>query len=158
MGTTSYTIEPGSHALHLEREFDAPAAQLLRAHTDPDLLAQWMGPRRLQTKVERLEARDGGRWRFGQWGEDGVEHWFHGVFHGDPSVEDGITQTFEYEGAPGDVLLEKVTFEERDGRTLLRATSVFTSVAARDGMVQAGMSEGVEDGYARLDELLARES
>ncbi|MFL6099558.1 MAG: SRPBCC domain-containing protein [Actinomycetales bacterium] len=156
MGTTTYTIEPGSHALHLEREFDAPAETLLRAHTDPELLAQWVGPRRLQTKVEHLEARDGGRWRFGQWGEDGVEHWFHGVFHGDPSVEHGIHQTFEYEGTPGEVLLERLTFEEHDGRTLLRATSVFTSVEARDGMVAAGMQEGAEDGYARLDELLER--
>jgi uncharacterized protein YndB with AHSA1/START domain len=156
MGTTSYTIEPGSHALHLEREFEASAEQLLHAHTDPDLLAQWIGPRRLQTKVERLDPHDGGRWRFGQWGEDGVEHWFHGVFHGEPSVAGGITQTFEYEGTPGEVLLERLTFEERDGRTVLRATSVFTSVEARDGMVAAGMQEGVEDGYARLDELLER--
>jgi uncharacterized protein YndB with AHSA1/START domain len=156
MGTTTYTIEPGSHALHLEREFDAPAELLLRAHTEPDLLAQWIGPRRLQTRVERLEPRDGGRWRFGQWGEDGVEHWFHGVFHGDPSVENGIRQTFEYEGAPGQVMLETQTFHERDGHTLLRATSVFSSVEARDGMVAAGMQEGTEDGYARLDELIER--
>jgi uncharacterized protein YndB with AHSA1/START domain len=155
MGTTTYTIEPGSHALHLEREFDAPAELVLRAHTDPELLAQWIGPRRLQTRVERLEARDGGRWRFGQWGEDGVEHWFHGVFHGDPSVEGGIRQTFEYEGAPGDVLLETVTFEEHDGRTLLRATSVFSSIEARDAMVTSGMESGVEEGYAKLDELIA---
>jgi uncharacterized protein YndB with AHSA1/START domain len=156
MGTTTYTIEPGSHALHMEREFDAPAELLLRAHTEPELLAQWMGPRRLQMRVERLEPRDGGRWRFVHWGEDGVEHWFHGVFHGDPSVEGGIRQTFEYEGTPGEVLLESLTFDEHDGRTTLRATSVFTSVEARDGMVEAGMKEGTEDGYARLDELIER--
>ena len=90
------------------------------------------------------------------WGEDGVEHWFHGVFHGDPSVEGGIRQTFEYEGTPGEVLLESLTFDEHDGRTTLRATSVFTSVEARDGMVEAGMKEGTEDGYARLDELIER--
>jgi uncharacterized protein YndB with AHSA1/START domain len=156
MGTTTYTIEPGSHVLQVEREFDASAEVLLRAHTDPGLLAQWLGPRRLQMRVERLEARDGGRWRFVHWGEDGTEHWFHGVFHGDPSVEGGITQTFEYEGTPGRVLLERVTFEERDGRTTLRGTSVFTSVQDRDGMVAAGMQEGTEDGYARLDELIQR--
>jgi uncharacterized protein YndB with AHSA1/START domain len=158
MGTTNYTVEPGSHALHLERVFDAPAELLLQAHTDPELLVQWLGPRRLQTRVERLEAHDGGRWRFVQWGEDGTEHWFHGVFHGDPSVDGGITQTFEYEGAPGQVLLEHVSFDEQDGRTTLRATSVFTTVEARDAMIASGMESGVEDGFARLDELVERMS
>src|SRR5580765_5114615 len=146
MGTTTYIIEPGSHLLQTEREFDAPA----------ELLVQWLGPRRLQMRVERLEARDGRRWRFVHWGEDGTEHWFHGVFHGDPSVADGIRQPFEYEGTPGEVLLESLTFDEHDGRTTLRATSVFTSVEARDGMIAAGMKEGTEDGYARLDELIER--
>src|SRR5580765_4390250 len=156
MGTTTYIIEPGSHLLQTEREFDAPAELLLRAHTDPELLVQWLGPRRLQMRVERLEPRDGGRWRFVHWGEDGTEHWFHGVFHGDPSVENGIRQTFEYEGTPGQVLLQTVTFEERDGRTLLRGRSVFTTVEDRDGMLGAGMREGTEDSYARMDELISR--
>ncbi len=156
MSTTQMTVEPGSHALHLTREFDAPAALVLRAHTEPELMAQWLGPRRLTTRFDRLEARDGGRYRFVQWGEDGTEHAFHGVFHGDPSVEDGIRQTFEYEGSPGDVAFETMHFDEHDGRTTLRVTSVFASVAARDGMISAGMETGAEEGYAKLDELLAR--
>jgi uncharacterized protein YndB with AHSA1/START domain len=156
MSTTQLTVEPGSHALHITREFDAPAALLLRAHTEPELMAQWLGPRRLTTRFDRLEARDGGRYRFVQWGEDGTEHAFHGVFHGDPSVEDGIRQTFEYEGVPGEVSFQTLAFEEHEGRTTLRATSVFTSVEARDGMVASGMETGVQEGYQRLDELIRR--
>jgi uncharacterized protein YndB with AHSA1/START domain len=155
-GTTTYVVEPGSHALEMTREFNAPAAALLRAHTEPELLVQWLGPRRLQTRVERLEARDGGRWRLVQWGEDGREHWFHGVFHGDPSVERGIRQTFEYEGAPDQVLFQTLLFDEHDGRTTLRAIAVFPSVEGRDAMISSGMQEGTEDGYAKLDELLER--
>ena len=156
MGTTTYTAEPGSHAMRLERDFDAPAELLLRAHTDPELLVQWLGPRRLKMRVERLEPRDGGRWRYVHWGDDGVEHWFHGVFHGDPSVEGGIRQTFEYEGGPGQVAFETMTFDERDGRTTLRGISVFVTVEARDAMLASGMEEGTEDSFARLDELIAR--
>jgi hypothetical protein len=39
-------------------------------------------------------------------------------------------------------------------RTRLIAQSVFQSVADRDGMMQSGMEEGVNDSYDRLDELL----
>ncbi len=42
------------------------------------------------------------------------------------------------------------------GRTKLIAQSVFQSVADRDGMMQSGMEEGVNDSYDRLDELLER--
>ena len=59
MSTTQMTVEPGSHALQLTREFDAPAALLLRAHTEPELLAQWLGPRRLHDPVR--PARGAGR-------------------------------------------------------------------------------------------------
>ncbi len=158
MGTTELTVEPGSHALHITREFDAPADMLFRAHTEAELMAQWIGPRRLSTRFDRLEARDGGRWRFVQWGEDGTEHAFHGVFHGDPSVDGGIRQTFEYEGVPGEVSFETLTFEEHEGRTTLHATSVFTSVEARDGMIAAGMEGGMNEGYDRLDELLSAQA
>ena len=54
-----------------------------------------------------------------------------------------------------EVALETLTFEERNGKTLARTNSVFQSVEARDGMVQAGMEYGVKEGYERLDELLA---
>ncbi len=42
------------------------------------------------------------------------------------------------------------------GRTKLIAQSVFQSVADRDGMMQSGMEEGVNESYDRLDELLER--
>ena len=80
---------------------------------------------------------------------------FHGVFHGDPSP-DGIVQTFEYEGMPGHVSMDTVTFEERDGKTVVRTNSLFQSIEDRDGMVESGMADGMSEGYDRLDELLAR--
>jgi uncharacterized protein YndB with AHSA1/START domain len=81
---------------------------------------------------------------------------FHGVFHGEPSP-DRITQTFEFDGAPGHVSLETVAFEERDGRTLVRNHSVYQSIAARDAMVASGMEQGLSEGFERLDALLARQ-
>ena len=63
-------------------------------------------------------------------------------------------QTFQYEGALPS--LQAVTFEEREGRTIVRTTAAYLSVEERDAMVEAGMSQGVNEGYSRLDELLGR--
>jgi uncharacterized protein YndB with AHSA1/START domain len=154
MSSTEITAEPGMPQIVVTREFDAPRELLFRAHTDPELLAQWLGPRRLAMTVQQLEPRDGGRWRFTHHDTDGADYVFHGVFHGTPSV-DGIVQTWEYTGAPGHVQLETATFEDLGaGRTRLRVNSVFQSVADRDAHVAAGMEHGVRDGMERLTELL----
>jgi uncharacterized protein YndB with AHSA1/START domain len=155
MGTTRVTAEPGLPYIDLSREFDAPPDVLFRAHTDPELLVQWLGPRRLIMTVDRYDVRDGGAWRYTHRDVDGAEYRFHGVFHGTPSP-DGIVQTFEFEGAPGHVSLDSLTFEERDGRTWVHIHSVHQSVESRDAMIASGMESGLNEGYARLDELIAR--
>jgi uncharacterized protein YndB with AHSA1/START domain len=147
--------EPGVPQVETSREFDAPRELVFRAFTEPDLLARWLGPRRYQMEVERYEVRDGGRWPYIHRGEDGTEYGFHGVFHGDPSP-DQMVQTFEFEGAPGQVSLDTATLEERDGKTIVRTNSVFRSVEARDAMVSAGMADGMREGYERLDDVVAR--
>ena len=84
----------------------------------------------------------------------GNEFGFRGVVHGEASP-DGIVQTFEVEGAPGHVSMDTATFEDKDGKTIVRTNSVFQSVQARDGMVDAGMASGMREGYERLEEVLA---
>jgi uncharacterized protein YndB with AHSA1/START domain len=158
MARTQITAEPGQSHIIIEREFDAPKELLFRAHTDPDLLAQWLGPRGYTMVVEQYDARDGGIWRYIHRDADGTEYGFHGVFHGTPSL-DGIVQTFEYEGAPGHVSLETLLFEELPGgRTRLRNNAVYQSVADRDALIESGMETGVNEGYERLDELIARQA
>jgi uncharacterized protein YndB with AHSA1/START domain len=154
MGTTHITAEPGVPFIDVSREFDAPRELVYRAFTEPDLLVQWLGPRKYEMIIDRYDVRDGGTWRYIN--RDGEAEWaFHGVFHGKPSL-DGITQTFEFEGAPGNVALDAVTFEDAGGRTVVRTHSVYQSMAARDAMVAGGMAEGMNDGFDRLDELLAK--
>lgn len=63
-------------------------------------------------------------------------------------------RTFEYEGWPGQVSLEQVTFTERDGRTTVHAVSAYLSVQARNAMIESGMGKGVTEGYEQLDELI----
>lgn len=153
---TRITAEPGKQELFITREFDAPPELVFKAHTDPDLFARWIGPRGLTTSIEKFEPVSGGRWRFVQKDKDGNEYAFHGIFH-EVSPE-RLIQTFEFEGLPesGHVTLETMRLEALpNGRTRLTAQSVFQSVADRDGMIQSGMERGINEGYERLDELLA---
>ena len=154
MGETRITAEPGVPQIVMTREFDAPAKTVFRAFTEPDLLVRWLGPRRLTMTIDRWDVRDGGTWRYVHAEEDGTEHGFHGVFHGTPSP-DQIVQTFEYEGYPGHVSLDTASFEDRGGTTVVHMNSVFQSTEDRDGMLQSGMESGLNEGFERLDELLA---
>ena len=154
---TTFTIEPGRQELFMSREFDAPVELLYRAYTDPGLVFQWMGPADLKSEVEVYDVRPGGRWRYVSVAPDGSRYGFHGVFH-DVTPNERLIQTFEFEGLPesGHVTLDTARFESLPGnRSRLLAQSVFQSVEDRDGMVAAGMSGGVIEGFARLDEVLA---
>jgi uncharacterized protein YndB with AHSA1/START domain len=157
MGTTHILAEPGQPFIDIEREFGAPPELMFRVHVDPELLVQWLGPAKYAMRVDRLEVRDGGSWRYVNTDAAGNEFGFRGVFHGEPSA-DGITQTWEYEGWPGHVSLERLTFEERGSGTVLRIHAVYQSVADRDGLIASGMEGGMNEGYARLDALLARQA
>ena len=148
------TAEPGVPQVFTERTFDASRELVFRAFVEPDLLVQWLGPRQYTMTIDRFDARDGGSYRYVHADDAGNAFGFHGVFHGEPSP-DGFVQTFEFEGAPGHVSMDTLTLEERDGKTTVRTNSVFQSVEARDAMVQSGMAEGMNDGYDRLEELVA---
>ena len=155
MGETQITAEPGIPQFQMTREFDAPRELLFRAYTDPELLVQWLGPRRLSMRVERYDARHGGEWRYIHSDDEGNDYGFRGVFHGTPSVE-GIVQTWEFEGAPGHVHLETASFEEHDGGTRLVLNAVYPSVESRDADLTHGMESGARESLDRLDELVAK--
>ena len=155
MSRTRIDAPAGVPFIDVEREFDAPRDLVFRAFTEPDLLVQWLGPRKYAMEIDHYDVRAGGSWRYVNRDDAGNEWGFHGVFHGDPSP-DGFTQTFEFEGAPGNVALDRLVLTEHDGRTTVHTHSVYQSLAARDAMVAGGMAEGMNDGFDRLDELLGR--
>lgn len=152
---TEATIDadPELPVIRITRDFRASPAQLFAAHTDPALFARWVGPDRLSTRIVVWEARDGGEWRY--IAADGAdEYGFRGCFH--TVRDDLIVQTFTFEGAPDEVSLETLRFEDLgDGRTRLHAQSLVDSMASRDAWLRSGMEVGVNEGYAKLDALLA---
>ncbi len=159
MSETIFNVEPGKHAITITRVFDAPRELVFKAYTDPALLPQWWGPRRYTTTVEKMEVRPGGIWRFiqreAQGGISSEQFGFHGVYHEVKSPE-RLVYTFEFEGMPGHVSLETVTFEDLGGKTKVTDLVVFQTVEDRDGMVQSGMKSGTVESHERFEELLVR--
>jgi uncharacterized protein YndB with AHSA1/START domain len=153
MTETAVEADPKVPIIRLTRDFAATPEQLFRAHTDPDLFARWVGPRALATRIDQWDARSGGSFRFVS-SRDGEEFAFRGCFH--EIRPDRIVQTFTYEGDPDGVALETLWFEDLgNGHTRLRTQSVVDSFESRDGWLKSGMETGVNEGYAKLMELIA---
>ncbi len=153
---TEIVVDPDVPLVRIMREFDAPVEKVFRAHVDPELFVQWLGPRDLTMAIDRFDCRTGGSYRYTHSRGDEV-YGFIGSFH---EVRDNelIVQTFTFEGMPDAVALERLVLEDLgDGRTRLTATSLVDSFADRDAFVASGMEVGVREGYERLDELLARD-
>ncbi len=145
--------EPGKQEIIITFVFDAPRDLVFETVTDPKLLPRWWGPKRFTTTVDRMEVRPGGVWRFVQRDADGNQFAFSGVYHAIVPPQ-RLVYTFEFEGMPGHVLLETVTFEEQDVRTKMMIRDVFQSVEDRDGMLKSGMEEGAAETMDRFAELL----
>ncbi|MCR6487650.1 SRPBCC family protein [Amycolatopsis sp. OK19-0408] len=150
--STTITAAPGTPFIEITREFAAAPEQVLRAHTDPDLVVRWLGPHGMEMEILEFDARSGGGYHYVH-RDDRGEYRFRGVFH--TVSEDRIIQTFEFEGAPGEVTLESMTLIDLGGRTRIEGRSVFPSVEARDAAIESGMSAGITQSYERLDAVLA---
>ena len=135
-----------------QRDFDAPVAAVFRAHAEPDLVKQWLGPHGYEMDIEQYDFVSGGRYRYVHRTDEG-DYGFHGVFHV-VRENDFAIQTFEYEGFPDVVSIESLRFEDLgDRRTRLHVHAVYPTLEARDGMVRSGMETGMSQGYDRLDKL-----
>jgi uncharacterized protein YndB with AHSA1/START domain len=151
---TEITADPEVPLVRIIREFDAPPEKVFRAHTDPELVVRWLGPRRTEMRIDHWDCRTGGSYRYVHT-SGGDEFGFHGCFH-EVRPSELVVQTFTFEGVPDGVALERLVLEEvGDGRTRLTATSLVDSFEARDAVLASGMEVGVREGYERLDELLA---
>ena len=58
------TAPEGVPFIDFEREFDAPVEAVFRAHAEPDLIKQWLGPHGYEMKIEHYDFRTGGGYRY----------------------------------------------------------------------------------------------
>ena len=148
--------DPTVPVIRITRDFAGTPEQLFRAHTDPEIFVRWVGPDSTSSRIDHWDARSGGSFRYvATHGDD--EHGFRGCFH--EVRPDRIVQTFTYEGQPDSVALGTLWFEDLgNGRARLHTQSLVDSFEARDMFLASGMEVGVNDGYAKLDEMLGQGS
>jgi uncharacterized protein YndB with AHSA1/START domain len=146
---------PTDTQILIEREFDAPPHLVYRAYTEPDLVKRWWTAGRGEMTVAEIDLRVGGRWRYAMSTPDGAEVAFHGEYR---EIVQGerIVSTEVYEAVPDAAALDTVTFEERDGGTLLTILVEHQRKEHRDAHVESGMEEGLQDALDLL-ERVARE-
>jgi uncharacterized protein YndB with AHSA1/START domain len=152
---TATLTTPTEREIRVERVFDAPRDRVFAVYTDPELIPEWWGPHDTTTVVDRMDVRAGGGWRFVVRSSDGTETGFRGTYR-EVTPPERIVQTFEWEGMPGHVSVETATLEDLGDRTKVTTTSIFHTTEERDGMLASGMEGGMNETYARLDDLLAR--
>jgi uncharacterized protein YndB with AHSA1/START domain len=144
---------PGDREIRVERVFNASRERVWRAYTEPTLIAQWWGRGRKMT-VERMEVKPGGRWRFVVEGEFGVQG-FEGRYR-EVTAPERLVQTFEWDGAPGHVVLETIQLIDLgNGQTRVVNSSLTHTPEERNDIIRSGMQKGVEESFAALDRLLA---
>jgi uncharacterized protein YndB with AHSA1/START domain len=144
---------PSDREIVTARVFDAPRALVWRALTERDLIARWWG-RGHRLTVERLEVVRGGHWRFVEHAPDG-DHGFEGRYR-EVTPPGRIAMTFGWDGMPGYVSVTTITLEDLgDGRTRIVTNALFHTPEERDGMLEMGMADGLNESYAALDKVLA---
>lgn len=156
-GALSVTL-PSDREILMTRVFDAPRELVFEAHATPEHVRRWWGQHGTTLPVCEIDFRPGGAYRFVQRGPDGAEHGFRGEYR-DIVPPARLVYTFEYEGLPGHIAVETLTFDEADGKTTLTSRMLFDSNDDRDGMLQSGMEDGASQTMDRLAaylELLTR--
>ncbi len=153
-GSFGLVAPPRSREIRVSRVFHASPSEVFRAYVEPPILERWWGPEDLSTTVEKMEPRPGGVWRVVQRDPSGNQFAFHGVYH-EVTPPWRIIETFEFEGIPGYILLETLTFEEVEEGTLLTDQMIFQSIEARDLVLGSGMKETAAATLDRLEGFLA---
>ncbi|MBH0780985.1 SRPBCC family protein [Nocardia bovistercoris] len=145
---------PADREILVERIFDAPRERVWAAFSRLEQLVQWWSGGDLFA-VERWEFRKGGHYRFLD-RYDGEINGFEGRFR-EITPQERIVQTFEWDGMPGHVAVDAVTFTDLgDGRTKVTTLRQFHTPEERDGMLHSGMAKGMNASYRALDTLLTR--
>jgi uncharacterized protein YndB with AHSA1/START domain len=156
MSETLSITTPSERELLITRAFAAPRALVWDAHTKPELVRRWLlGPPGWTMPVCEIDLRVGGRYRYEWANADGRVMGMGGVFQEIEAPARLVAkEKFDDDWTGGETTVTQV-FTEKGGKTYLALTVLYASKAARDGAMQTGMTDGMEAGYQRLEEVLA---
>ncbi|TWT57677.1 hypothetical protein KOR42_10410 [Thalassoglobus neptunius] len=153
---------PSETEVEVVRSFDASVDLVWKSFIEPELVSRWMlGPPGWSMPVCEMDFRVGGRYenRFRN-DDEGMEFGLAGEFreieplrkivqdenYGEGRSEEGMCHT----------AVVTITFQEDHTGTTVATVVEYPSREARDAALATGMTESMEMGYCRIDELIAK--
>ena len=144
---------PSDLEIQMTRAFNTSAQVLFDMWTKPEHVRQWYGVRGTTVTVCEIDLRVGGGWRWVNT-RPGMEVAFSGVFR-EIDAPHRLQRTEWFEAVPGAESLVTLTFDERDGQTILTVNMRFASKKHRDIALKSGMELGVKECFENIDRLVA---
>jgi uncharacterized protein YndB with AHSA1/START domain len=149
---TAMTL-PSEREITITRVFNAPRKLVFDAWTQPEHIRRWYGCEASTLIACAIDLRPGGAWRYALRMPDGGLFTMSGVYR-DIVVPERLVYTERFNNNPARESLVAVTFDERQGRTTLTSTALFSSAAERDAVLAAGVEAGAEMALGRLAALV----
>jgi uncharacterized protein YndB with AHSA1/START domain len=149
-----YTESTADREIVISRVFDAPRELVFEAWSDTRHIGNWWGPNGFTIKIEKMDFRPGGTWRFVMRGPDGQEF---------PSLVEytEITKPERIAYTYGDGIDRSadfqviVLFEKLGDRTRVVQRAIFPTAGERDRVVKDyGAIKGGNQSMDRLAEHL----
>jgi uncharacterized protein YndB with AHSA1/START domain len=148
-GTAKVTL-PADDQILITREFDAPPELVFKAWTTPELVARWWAGERGKVTSIDIDLRVGGEWRYVMEANEGFEVAFHGEYQ-EIVPSERLVSTEVFEGMPDAAALDTLTLTQEDGRTQLHLLVQHTSKEHRDGHINSGMEDGMQEAMDALE-------
>jgi uncharacterized protein YndB with AHSA1/START domain len=142
---------PTDTQILITREFDAPRHLVYLAWTTPELLRRWWHANRAEITGVEMDVRVGGRWRWAARSHDGYEFAFYGEYR-EVVPDERLVTTETFSGVPDAQAVSATTFAEKDGRTYLEILVEHQNRENRDGHLNSGMEDGLQDALQLLEE------
>jgi len=151
-GSTGYST-PSEREIRIERHFNAPRSLVYAAWSDPKHVPRWMsGPEGWSMPVCEIDLRPGGKWRYVLRMGNGAEMTLQGVYREVVPMERVVTT--ESWGPDWPESLNTMELTEANGITTMVITILYNSRKERDAALESGMKQGMDQGFALLDQLL----
>lgn len=142
-----------SLVLRMTRRFAAPPEAVFRAWTDPNALAQWIGPPGVKARDVRIDLRAGGGYSLVMDGEDGGAYPLSGEYR---EIETPKRLVFTFVWGFGDLegleMLVSIDFVAERGGTRME----FVQERVPSETARGHHEEGWTGSFDRLERYLAR--
>ena len=151
-GITTYAT-PSDREVVVTRVVSAPRRVVFEAFTNPRHVPNWLiGPDGWTLPVCEIDLRPGGTWRYVYRKNDGSEMTMQGSYR-EVVPPERLVSTESW-GPEWPETVNTTVLTEAGGLTTITIPVQYPSKEARDAALKTGMKSGMDQSFARLDDML----